>query len=114
MRPLLASPPPVPVQLAPGTRALVVGSDFNPARYPSLPPGLPILRASTQRLLGRGLSDDSPPLIILLASDAEGTLAEVDRYPGAGPVCPAGRSIEATEGGAWVCGADGGSPGRPP
>ena len=101
------------IVLAAGARALAVGASFDAGRY-SLPAGLLLLRASTQRLLGRGLSDDSPPLIILLASDAEGTLAEVDRYPGAGPVCPAGRSIEATEGGAWVCGADGGSPGRPP
>jgi hypothetical protein len=101
------------IVLAAGARALAVGASFDAGRYP-LPAGLLVLRASTQRLLGRGLSDDSPPLIVLLASDAEGTLAEVDRFPGAGPSCAAGRSIEAAEGGAWVCGADGGSPGRPP
>jgi len=101
------------IVLPAGARALAVGASFDAARY-ALPPGLLVVRASTQRLLGRGLSDESPPLIILLASDAEGTLAEVGRYPGASPVCPAGRSIEAAEGGAWVCGADGGSPGRPP
>jgi hypothetical protein len=101
------------IVLPAGARALAVGASFDAARY-ALPPGLLVLRASTQRLLGRGLSDDSPPLIVLLASDAEGTTAEVDRYPGAGPSCAAGRSIEAAEGGAWVCGAEGGSPGRPP
>ena len=101
------------IVLLPGARALAVGASFDPGRY-ALPAGVPVLRASTQRLLGRGLSDDSPPLIVLLASDADGAMAEVDRYPGAVPVCPAGRSIEATEGGAWVCGDDGGSPGRAP
>src|SRR5207244_786168 len=61
LRPLVASPPPLPVQLAPGARALAVGASFDASRYPSLPPGTPILRAATQRLLGRGLPDDGPP-----------------------------------------------------
>jgi len=101
------------VVLLPGTRALAVGASFDAGRY-ALPAGVLVLRASTQRLLGRGLSDESPPLIALLASDADGGMAEVDRYPGAEPRCPVGQSIEAGAGGAFVCGADGGSPGRPP
>ena len=101
------------IVLAPGDRALAVGASFDATRYP-LPAGLLVLRASTQRLLGRGLSDESPPLIALLASDGDGRVAEVDRFPGGGPSCAAGRSIEAARGGTWTCGADGGSPGRPP
>jgi hypothetical protein len=102
-----------PVVLNPAARALAVGASFDPARY-VIPPDVPVLRASTQRLLGRGLSDDSPPLISLLAADADGTLAEVDRYPGGEPKCSAGESIEAALGDAWVCGAYGGSPGTAP
>jgi len=101
------------VVLLPGARALAVGASFDASRY-SLPAGVPVLRASTQRLLGRGLSNDSPPLIALLASDADGGMAEVDRYPGGEPRCPAGESIEAGRSGTWTCGADGGSPGRAP
>jgi len=41
-------------------------------------------------------------------------MAEVDRYPGGEPKCPAGESIEAGRSGVWTCGADGGSPGRAP
>jgi hypothetical protein len=102
-----------PIVLLPGARALAVGASFNAGRY-AIPVGVQVLRASTQRLLGRGLSDDSPPLVALLASDVQGSLAEVDRYPGGGPSCPLGHSIEAALGGGFVCGADGGSPGRPP
>jgi hypothetical protein len=101
------------VVLLPGARALAVGASFDASRY-ALPAGLPVLRASTQRLLGRGLSNDSPPLVALLASDADGGMAEVDRYPGGDPRCPAGESIEAGRSGTWICGADGGSPGRAP
>jgi hypothetical protein len=101
-----------PILLPAGARALAVGASFDSTRY-VIPPGVPVLRASTQRLLGRGLSDDSPPLISLLATDPYGMLAEVDRYPGGEPNCTAGESIEATLGG-WVCGAYGGSPGQPP
>ena len=114
MRPLLASPPPVPVQLAPGARALVVGSDFNPARYPSLPPGLPILRASTQRLLGRGLADDAPPAFRLMLQ-----AIELSRFPG-GASCLGGASLQRDESvppesdASWTCGAVGGTPGKPP
>ena len=102
-----------PIMLAAGARALAVGASFDPTRY-VIAPDVPVLRASTQRLLGRGLSDDSPPLVSLLATDPYGTLAEVDRYPGGEPKCTAGESIEAALGGGWVCGAYGGSPGRPP
>jgi hypothetical protein len=101
------------IVLFPGARALAVGASFDASRY-AIPPDVPVLRASTQRLLGRGLSDDSPPLIALLAADASGTTAEVDRYPGGEPRCVAGLSIEATAGGEWICGAYGGSPGRAP
>jgi hypothetical protein len=114
VRPLLASPPPVPVQLAPGGRALAVGSEFNPARY-SLPAGLPVLRASTQRLLGRGLADDAPPAFRLMLQ-----AIELSRFPGGGPSCPAGASLQRDESvppeadAAWFCGAVGGTPGRGP
>jgi hypothetical protein len=101
------------ILLAARGRALAVGASFDVTRY-VIPPDVPVLRASTQRLLGRGLSDDSPPLISLLATDPYGALAEVDRYPGGEPDCTAGESIEATLGGGWVCGAYGGSPGMPP
>jgi hypothetical protein len=101
------------VVLLPGARALAVGASFDAGRY-TLPAGARVLRATTQRLLGRGLSDEAPPLIALLASDADGGMAEVDRYPGGEPKCPMGQSIEAGTAGAFVCGADGGSPGRPP
>ena len=101
------------VVLAPGARALAVGASFDASRY-AIPDGVPVLRASTQRLLGHGLSDESPPFIALLAADAYGTTAEVDRYPGGEPRCATGASIEAAFGGEWLCGAYGGSPGRRP
>ena len=101
------------VVLGPGGRALAVGASFDEMRY-AIPRGVPILRAATQRLLGRGLADDPPPLIALLATDSEGTLAEVDRFPGGGPRCPQGSSIEAHPDAGWACGDAGGSPGRPP
>jgi len=101
------------IVLAPGARALAVGASFDASRY-SIPAGVPVLRASTQRLLGRGLSDDSPPAVAVLASDAEGAVAEVDRYPGGEPVCAVGESIERDAAGTWSCGTVGGSPGRAP
>jgi hypothetical protein len=115
VRPLVASRPPVPVQLAPGARALAVGSEFNAGRYPSLPAGLPILRASTQRLLGRGLADDAPPAFRLMLQGIE-----LSRFPGGGPSCPAGASLQRDESvppeadATWTCGAVGGTPGRGP
>jgi hypothetical protein len=103
---------PSAIVLLPGARALAVGASFDATRY-AIPDGVPVLRATTQRLLGHGLSDEAPPFIALLAADASGTVAEVDRYPGAEPRCTAGLSIEAAPAG-WVCGAYGGSPGRSP
>jgi hypothetical protein len=113
-RSLLATAPPVPLQLAPGARALAVGSSFDPARYPGLPAGTPVLRASTQRLLARGLSDDAPPPVRLMLG-----AVELSDFPG-GPRCPAGASLQRDEtvppdgAAAWTCGAVGGSPGTPP
>ena len=93
---------------------MVVGSEFNPARYPSLPPGLPILRASTQRLLGRGLADDAPPAFRLMLQ-----AIELSHFPG-GTSCPAGASLQRDESvppesdASWTCGAVGGTPGKGP
>ena len=117
-RRLLAVPPPLPVQLAPGGRALVVGSLFDPARYPTLPPGTPVLRASTHRLLGRGLADASPPAFALVLPGA--VPVELARFPGGGPKCPAGASLQRDEtvppaaDASWSCGQAGGTPGAPP
>jgi hypothetical protein len=118
VRPLLAGAPPLPLLLAPGERALAVGASFDQALYPRLPAGTPVLRASTQRLLGRGLADDSPAgfRLVLLAQPAV-ALAEL---PGDIPRCPSGVSLQrdeavpSGEGAAWVCGVPGGTPGRPP
>jgi hypothetical protein len=101
------------VMLPPGSRALAVGASFDPTRY-ALPGEVPVLRAATQRLLGRGLSDESPPLVALLAIDEGGGLVEIDRFPGGGPRCPQGDSIESAPDAGWVCGAPGGSPGTAP
>jgi hypothetical protein len=118
IRPVLAAPPPLPVQLQPGGRALVVGSSFDAARYPSLPPGTPVLRASTQRLLGRGLPDDGQlPFRLVL----QGALpVELANYPGHGPKCAEGVSLQRDESappeaqGVWHCGSMGGTPGTRP
>ena len=117
VRPLLAAPPPIPVQLAPGARALAVGSTFDPLRYPSLPAQTPLLRASTQRLLGRGLADDAPPAFRLLLQG--GVPVDLARFPGGGPPC-AGSSLQRDESvppegdALWACGAAGGTPGIGP
>jgi hypothetical protein len=124
-RPVAAAASQGPTRLAPGERALAVGLDFDPRRYP-LPAGLALARADTQKLLGRGLAD-VPPAIRLLyrppspagsAADA-GTSLEIDRFPGASKACAEGHPFERYEvadGGApeFRCGADGGSPGRAP
>ena len=118
VRPLLASAPPLPLVLPPGGRALAVGASFDPALYPRLPSGVPVLRASTQRLLGRGLSDDSPGgfQLVVLSAPAP-ALAE---FPDGTPRCPSGVSLQRDEASppgadaAWVCGIAGGTPGRPP
>jgi hypothetical protein len=108
-RPLLGVPPPTPVVLAPGGRALAVGASFDAARY-AVPEGVPVLRAAAQRLLGHGLSDDPPPAISLVAS-ISGTDVELSSFPGGGPSCAAGVSIEMDGPSGWKCGRDGGSPG---
>ena len=114
-RPVLAVGPPLPVLLAPGERALAVGSSFDPAVYPELPARVPVLRASTQRLLGRGLSDDAPPAFQLVLQGE--VPIELSAFPG-GMHCPAkaGRQRDETvppDGDAtWSCGPVGGTPGR--
>jgi hypothetical protein len=118
VRPLLATAPPLATILAPGSRALAVGASFDPALYPAIPAGTPVLRASTQRLLGRGLSDDAPPPFRLLAITA--AAVELAEFPGADQHCPAGASLQRDEAappespGIWSCGRVGGTPGRPP
>jgi hypothetical protein len=118
LRPLLAVAPPLPVVLAPGARALAVGASFDATLYPALPVGTPVLRTSTQRLLGRGLSDAAPPSLALM------TLApvpvELSRFPGGGPQCGIGQSLQRDESvppgemAGWSCGPQGGTPGGPP
>lgn len=118
LRPVLAVAPPLPVVLAPGARALAVGASFDATLYPALPASTPILRASTQRLLGRGLSDAAPPSFALM------TLApvplELSRFPGGGAQCGSGQSLQRDESVApgemasWSCGAEGGTPGAAP
>ena len=118
VRGLTGEPPPLPVTLAPGARALAVGAAFDRARYPSLPPGTPVLRAATRRLLGRGLPADASEAFRLVLA---GSLPiELSRFPGAGPRCPEGRSLQRDETvppdgeAAWTCGPVGGTPGAPP
>jgi hypothetical protein len=117
-RPLLGAAPPIPLLLAPGARALAVGKSFEVARYPSMPPGTPVLRASTQRLLGRGLAHKAPPPIKLVL---QGTVpVELADFPGGGPHCPEGASLQRDEKApadaqaTWTCGPVGGTPGKGP
>ena len=118
VRPLLASAPPLPAILAPGARALAVGASFDATLYPGLPPSTPVLRASTQRLLGRGLSDDGPAPFQLVSTGA--ATVGIASFPGGGPRCPADASLQRDEAvppdepAPWVCGRIGGTPGRPP
>lgn len=108
-RHVVGSVPQEPVALAAGARALAVGASFDPLRY-SLPAGTLLLRASTQRLLGRGLSDTSPPPILL---STEGGV-ELSLFPGSNTSCPAGTSFELIGASDWNCGQAGGSPGGTP
>lgn len=114
-RPLLGSTPPLPLVLAPGGRALAVGDSFDPGRYPDIPPGVPILRASTQRLLGRGLSPANPPRI-----DLSRNAIVLASFPGGAIACDTGQSLQRDEAAApradakWTCGRAGGTPGRGP
>ncbi|HET7786700.1 MAG TPA: hypothetical protein VFL36_12075 [Myxococcales bacterium] len=117
-RPLLAVAAPLPLILPPGARALAVGASFDASRYPALPAGTPVLRSSTQRLLGHGLSDSATPsFALVLASTVP---VELSRFPGAGSGCGIGQSLQRDESvparaaAAWVCGPQGGTPGLPP
>ena len=118
VRPLLAGPAPLPLLLAPGSRALAVGASFDATLYPSLPAATPVLRASTQRLLGRGLSDDSTPAFRLISTSA--APVDLSEFPGSAPRCGAGVSVQRDEAApadapaSWSCGVHGGTPGRPP
>jgi len=118
VRPLLAAPPPLPLLLAPGSRALAVGASFDAGLYPALPAVTPVLRASTQRLLGRGLSDDAtPPFRLVSRGQVPVELAE---FPLSAPHCASGISVQRDEAippdaaAGWSCGIRGGTPGRPP
>jgi hypothetical protein len=108
-RRVVASPPPEPLVLPPGARALAVGASFDASRY-ALAAGTLVVRASTQRLLGRGLSDASPPPFVL-SSEAG---IELSSFPGSNTPCPAGASMELQDRSGWNCGQVGGSPGAPP
>jgi hypothetical protein len=118
VRPLIAIPPPLPSILLPGGRALAVGASFDETLYPATPRGTPILRASTQRLLGHGLSDAAPPSFrVVLRAQVPVELAE---FPGGGPHCSSGVSLQRDESApygaaaSWACGVSGGTPGAPP
>lgn len=122
-RPLVGTSGLGPTRLGPGERALAVGADFDQRRY-ALPSSLVVVRAETKKLLGRGLADQPPGLrlFVLPAGEAGGDAGpplEIDHTQAAGPHCAAGLSLErasAPDGG-WLdlgCGADGGTPGRPP
>lgn len=118
VRPLLGGAAPLPLLLGPGARALAVGASFDASLYPGLPSGTPVLRASTQRLLGRGLADDGPaPFALVVRGPVPVQLAV---FPGPALHCPAGNSLQrdealAPEGeAAWLCGRAGGTPGTPP
>lgn len=117
LHPLLATAPALPLLLPPGRRALAVGSSFDASRYPWLPVGTPVLRAATTRLLGRGLTDASPPALRLAFGAA--LPVELASFPG-GQGCPDGQPLQRDESvppegqAAWRCGVSGGTPGAPP
>ncbi len=118
VRPLLGGVSPLPLALVPGARAIAAGASFDASLYPSLPAGTPVLRASTQRLLGRGLADDGPaPFSLVTRAQAPVELAV---FPAPPLHCPAGASLQRDEAlpadlaAPWVCGPPGGTPGRPP
>lgn len=106
------------IALAPRRRALAVGALFDASRYPALDPSVPVLRAATPRLLGRGLKEASPAPFSLVLLREGATAVPLDEFPG-GTSCSAGESLErvpqtAAGKAAFQCGAIGGSPGRPP
>lgn len=118
VRPLLAAAPPLPLLLQPGERALAVGKSFDASLYPSLPAGTPVLRASTRRLLGRGLSRTNTPAFSLVLQGA--TPIVLSGFPGGLAPCAANVSFQRDETvppdgqAAWQCGKEGGTPGAPP
>jgi hypothetical protein len=113
VRSLSATPPPTPVQLGPGERALAAGAAFDAARYPNL--FVPVLRASTQRLLSHGLSDTAPQAFQLVSG-----VVELAHFPGGSFKCASNQSLQrdeaapAEEDATWSCGPDGGTPGVGP
>jgi hypothetical protein len=120
VRPLMGSPPLAPILLSPGGYALAVGASFDASRY-AIPLGVPVLRASTQRLLSRGLSDASPPAIELVFVAAKGGAPELLSSFEGGPFhCARGESLERIQPAPmanlpqFACGKSGGSPGRAP
>jgi hypothetical protein len=74
-----------------------------------------VLRASTQRLLGRGLSPTDPPRLDL----ALGAVV-LASFPGGAMACDTGQSLQRDETAApdaeagWSCGRAGGTPGSGP
>lgn len=120
VRPLLGSTPLAPSLLSPGGYALAVGASFDASRY-EIPLGVPVLRASTQRLLSRGLSDTSPPAIALVfVSTKEGTPQLLSSFAGGSSHCARGDSLDRIHPAPmanvpqFTCGQPGGSPGRAP
>lgn len=116
VRPLSGTPPPTPVVLRPGERALATGTAFDPSRYPTLPPQVPILRASTQRLLSHGLGDVAPQAFELVTSGG----VALSGFPGGSLGCAVNQSLQRDEAAlpaapaSFHCGKDGGTPGAAP
>lgn len=107
-----------PVPLAPRRRALAVGNLFDATRYPDLDPEVPVLRAASKRLLGRGLKEASPAPFSLVLLRPGAQAVALDAFSG-GTSCSEGESLERVPQDAagkaeFHCGAAGGSPGRPP
>ncbi len=112
VRPLSSAPS---SPLAPGHRLLAVGAAFEPDRY-TLPSDVVLLRADTQKLLGRGVADQPPAIRLLWLPESDGgSPIELDRFPGDGPNCAEGESLERDDssdaGVTFRCGSLGGSPG---
>jgi len=117
VRPLLAGAPPLPVLLAPGARALAVGSSFDATLYSTLPPQTPVLRAKTKRLLGRGLAAKEPQAF-QLGLDGQ-VPVELADFPGGITGCSTfdlqrDETVPPDGQATWSCGPDGGTPGLPP
>jgi hypothetical protein len=116
VRMLSGTLPPTPVLLFPGQRALAVGAAFDVSRYGDLP-AVPILRASTQKLLSHGLNDlEAQPFQLVLGI----VPIELASFPGGKFHCPSNASVQRDEtqppdqDGTWSCGPAGGTPGAAP